>query len=107
VSTRVRDLFAAGQRIISDLHREIEEESYLTCARYLCDRCAEGDEPRWMIAFQGMTHVWKMGNGHSKCGAGVIWEKLIFPSRIEAAARAKLASTVNSDSPDSKEGEGK
>ena len=50
--------------------------AYRECAALMCSHCAKGDRPRWMIVFGGYTHVWKTGNGHSKCMAGRIWENL-------------------------------
>lgn len=58
-----------------------KETAYREAAAAMCSHCASGDEPRWMILFQGMTHIWKTGNGHSQCSAGPIWEKLIKRSQ--------------------------
>jgi len=57
-----------------------EQERILRdAAAVMCSYCAAGDKPEWMPVFQGMTHVWRKGNGHQKCSAGPIWEKLIYP----------------------------
>jgi hypothetical protein len=56
--------------------QQLKLDAYLECAGAMCARCASGDKPRWMIVFEGYTHVWKQGNGHSKCGAGPIWQMI-------------------------------
>ena len=53
--------------------------AYRRAAAAMCAECAKGDVPKWMVAFQGRTHVWKVGNGHTKCSAAAIWDRLIEP----------------------------
>jgi hypothetical protein len=75
----------------SPASESVRQSAYRDAASAMCFTCALGQDPKWMIVFQGWTHVWKVGNGHSKCTAGPIWEKLIMPLARTHEQAAKMA----------------
>lgn len=61
-------------RTLREYAAEAVREEREQCIALLCQRCASGDKPKLIPGLGGYVHIWKIGNGHSVCGAAQIRE---------------------------------